>query len=335
MNFDEVKRHLKSDQASPVYLLHGEEPFYIDRLVDFAAENILEESERDFNQTVLYAKETPPINVLDTVTRLPMMAEKQVVILKEAQEWKKASQWEELEAYFESPSPSTIFIIAHKYKNFDGRSKIFKVLSKNAVVFKSEGVRDYQLTTWVQSYVKQQNFNITEKAVALLAEFIGNDLSRIANELEKLMIVIKDGEQINEAHIEEHIGISKEYNVFELTNAVLEMDTLKANKIVHYFGQNPKATHITVVLANLHTLYQRLFKAHFAKTNDPKQLASLLKIHPYPAKELLLHKRKHPAKIISRNFSILREYDLLAKGVGSVRADDKELMREMIFRLMH
>ena len=315
--------------------MHGEEPFYIDQIVDLASSTILDESERDFNQTIVYAKDTPPLDVLDAATRLPMMAEKQVVIVKEAQEYKKSSQWEVFEKYFESPSKSTVLIFAHKYKKFDKRSRIYKLLNKNAVTFESTGVKDYQLPGWINGHIHNKGYQITDKATALLVEFIGNDLARISKELEKLFILVDKGAQINEKHIEKHIGISKDYNVFELVNAVLEKDVLKANKIVRYFGQNPKATHITIVLANLYNLYQRLFKAHFAGTEDPRQLATILKIHPYPAKELLLNKRKHPAKQISRNFSLLRKYDLMAKGVDNAGVPENELLKELVYKLLH
>ena len=335
MSYEAIIKDFKERKFKPIYFLHGEEPFYIDSIVKAATEEILEESERDFNQTILYAKDSPPLNVLDAATRLPMMSEYNVVIVKEAQEYKKTSQWEEFEQYFESPSNSTILIFAYKYKKFDKRSRIYKLLAKKAVVFESQGVKDYQLPAWVSEYVRKKGRNITDKACALVAEYVGNELERIVNELEKLFIVVDAGEQINEKHVEKHIGISKDYNVFELSNAILEKDIEKAYRIVNYFGENPKATHITVVLGSLYSLYQRLFKAHFSKTNDPRQLASMLGIHPYPAKELLLNKRKHPAKVISRNFSILRDYDLLAKGVNSGGTPDAELMKELVYKLMH
>lgn len=335
MTFGEIINQIQGNALRPIYFLHGEEAFYVDQIVDLAASTILSEGERDFNQTIVYAKDTQPIDVLDAATRLPMMSEKQVVIVKEAQEYKKAAQWEVFEQYFESPSKSTVLIFAHKYKKFDKRSRIYKILKKNAVLFESEGVKEYQLGGWITNYIHEKEYQISQKATALLVEFIGNDLTRIANELEKLFILIPKGEQISEKHIEKHIGISKDYNVFELVNAVLEKDVLKANKIVRYFGQNPKATHITIVLANLHTLYQRLFKAHFSKTEDPRALASMLGIHPYPAKELLLNKRKHPAKLISRNFSLLREYDLMSKGVGNAGMPENELLKELIYKLLH
>jgi DNA polymerase-3 subunit delta len=335
VTYEAILQDFKAKNFKPIYFLHGEEAYYIDSIVKHATEDILDEAEKDFNQTIVYAKDTPPINVVDAATRLPMMCEHQLVIVKEAQEYKKKEQWEAFEKYFESPSNATILIFAHKYKKFDKRSRIYKLLQKKAGVFESEGVKDYKLPTWISDHVKKNGYSITDKACALIAEYVGNELERISNELGKLFIVVEAGKQINEKHIEEHIGISKDYNVFELTNAVLEKDLLKANKIVNYFGNNPKATHITVVMGSLYALYQRLFRAHFSKTDDPRQLASLLKIHPYPAKELIRNKRKHPAKIISRNFSILREYDLMSKGVDKGNASDAEIMKELIYKLLH
>ena len=335
MKYNEIISSLKKKDFKPIYFLNGEEPFYIDKIVDFIADTVLDESEKDFNQTVLYAKDTPPINVIDTATRLPMMAERQVVIVKEAQEYKTSSQWEVFEKYFESPAPQTVLVFAYKYKKYDKRSKIYKLLKKTALIFESTGVKDWELGKWVKDYIKSKKYTITDKAVALLVEFIGNDLARISNELDKLFILVEDGAQINEKHIETNIGISKDYNVFELINAVMEKDNKKALKIVNYFSKNPKATHITVVLSNLLNLYQRLFKVHFLKTDNPATVASALKIAPYPAKLVLNNKRKHPPKIISRNFSILREYDLLAKGVGSSGTDQAELMKELVFKLLH
>ncbi len=335
MEHKTIISQLKKREFSPVYLLHGEEPYFIDLIVDYALNNILGEGEKDFNQTILYAKDTPPINVLDTATRLPMMSEYQVVVVKEAQQYNKTSQWEVFENYFESPAPNTILIFAYKYKKFDGRSKIFKILKKNAVIFESKSIREWDLPQWIRSYIKGHGYTITDKAVALLGEFVGTDISRLVNELEKLFIVVSKGSEINEKHIEKNIGISKDYNVFELVNAIMERDILKANKIIKYFSENPKATHITIVLANLNTMYQRMFKAHFLKSNDPGLVAQKLRIANYPAKLILQNLRKHPARKISKNFSILREYDLLAKGVGSTGSKESELMRELVFKLLH
>lgn len=334
MNFVDIIKQIKKKDLRPVYFLQGEEPYYIDQIVDLAAAAILDESERDFNQTIVYAKDTPAIDVVDAASRLPMMSERQVVIVKEAQDY-KANAWDIFEPYIESPSPSTVLIFAHKYKKLDKRSRFYKLLKKHAIIFDSEQIKEYNLADWIKKYIHEKKYQITDKGTALLVEFIGNDLSRIANELEKLFILVPEGGQINEKHIEENIGISKDYNVFELVNAILERNVLKANKIIIYFSQNPKAAHLVFILSNLHTLYQRLFKAHFAGTEDPRQLASLLGMHPYPAKELLLNKRKHPAKQISRNFSLLREYDLRLKGVNDKGTDQGELLKELVYKLLH
>lgn len=333
MEYKGVIKQLQGEHVKPIYFLHGEEPFYIDKIVEVAAKGILSESERDFNQSVFYAKDTQPIDVVDAAMRLPMMSERQVVILKEAQEYKSA-QWEVFEKYFESPSKTTVLVIAYKYKKFDKRTKAYKLLQKSAEIFESAPVKDYKLPEWVRNYLDEKNYLITDKALALVCEHVGNDLERMANELEKLFILVPEESQINEKHIEEHIGISKDYNVFELVNAVLEKDATKAFKIVHYFEQNPKATHITVVLANLHTLFQRLFKAHFLKSDDPRQIASKLGVHPFVAKELISHKRKHHPKRISQNFSVLRDYDLYAKGVNAAGVPQEELMKELIYKLV-
>lgn len=334
MIFDDVIKQIDKREFKPLYFFHGVEPYYIDQLINHAANTILSDGEKDFNQTIFYAKDSAPLTVIDTALRLPMMSEYQVVIVKEAQEF-KAKDWEAFEKYVESPSNSTLLFFAHKYKTLDKRSRIYKLLNKKAVVFESVGVKDYQLSAWVKSYLANKKKQATDKAIALITESIGNDLARISNELEKLFSILPDVAQINEKHIEEHIGISKDYNVFELVNAIAAADVNKANKIVHYFGANPKATHITVVLSNLHGLYQRLFKAHFAKTEDPAKLASILKVHPFVAKELIQNKRKHPAKAISRNFGILRDYDMLSKGVGSSGTPEVELMKELVYKLMH
>jgi DNA polymerase-3 subunit delta len=335
MEYKKIIESIKKGDLHPVYLLNGEEPFGIDKIVDYISEHVLDESEKDFNQTILYAKDTPPINVLDAASRLPMMAERQVVIVKEAQEYSKATQWEVFEKYFESPVASTVLVFAFKYKKFDKRSKIYKLLKKNALIFESQGVKDWKLGEWIKEYLKAKKYSIEDKAIALISEFIGNDLSKISNELEKLFISVPEGVQISVKHIEDNIGISKDYNVFELTNAVMVKDSKKALIIVDYFSKNPKAANIVVVLGQLLALYQRLFKAHFIKVNNPNEIAKALGCAPYPAKLAMDNKSKHPPKIISRNFTMLREYDLLAKGVGSTGVDQSELMKELVFKLLH
>ncbi|MEY3270889.1 MAG: polymerase subunit delta, partial [Bacteroidota bacterium] len=229
---------LKAKQFAPLYFLHGEESYYIDLITDALQANALEEHERDFNQTILYGKDADLLALQSELKAYPMMAERRLVILKEAQDFK---QLDALESYAEAPSPTTVFVICYKHKTFDARKKLLKHFAKNGTIYKSEKVRDYQLPEWIAKYVRSQGMQINGKATMLLAEFLGADLGRIANEIEKLRIVLGPNTGITEQHIEQHIGISKDYNVFELVNAVAQKQTDKVFKIVQYFEYNPKA----------------------------------------------------------------------------------------------
>lgn len=323
---------IKKKQFQPVYLLHGDEPYFIDLISDAIFENALEEHERDFNQTVIYGKDCIPAEVVATAKQYPMMAERTLVVIREAQEIKK---WEDFEDYFANPSASTVMVICHKHKKVDGRSKAIKALAKTGTIFVSDKVKDYQLTSWISNYVKSIGYDITDKASSLLSEFLGNDLGKIINELDKLAIILEKGTRINDVHIEENIGISKDYNVFELVNAVGELDILKANKIINYFGRNPKAAHPTLVIANLFTLFQKMMTVHFLSVKTPDAVAQQLKIHPFAAKETVRQARLHNPKKLARNISILRDYDLKSKGVGYSGVEDGDLLKEMVFQLMH
>jgi DNA polymerase-3 subunit delta len=323
---------IKNKQFQPVYLLHGDEPYFIDVISDAIIENSLEEHERDFNQTVVYGKDCVPAEVLAAAKQFPMMAERTLVVIREAQEIKK---WDDFEDYFAKPSATTVMVLCHKHKKVDGRSKAIKALAKTGTIFVSDKVKDYQLTSWISNYVKSIGYDITDKAAMLLSEFLGNDLSKIINELDKLAIILEKGTRINDVHIEENIGISKDYNVFELVNAVGELDILKANKIVNYFGRNPKAAHSTVVIANLFMLFQKMMTVHFLPVKTPDAVAQHLKIHPFAAKETVRQARLHNPKKLARNISILRDYDLKSKGMGYSGVDDGDLMKEMVFQLLH
>lgn len=333
MDHKTIISSIEKKQFQPIFLLHGEEPYFIDRIADAIVKHALEEHERDFNQTIVYGKDCVPIDVVGLAKQFPMMSDRSLVVIREAQDIKK---WEDFEAYFENPQPSTVMVICHKHKKMDARSKAFKALTKTGIIFLSDKVKDYHLVPWILNYVKEQGFDITEKAANLLAEFLGNDLSRIINELDKLSILLEKGTRINDVHIEENIGISKDYNVFELVNAVAELDILKANKIVVYFGQNPKAAHPTVVIANLFSLFQRLMTVHFLPIKTPEAVASHLKIHPFVAKETVRQARLHNPKKIAKNIGILKQYDLKSKGVGGYsNVTEGDLLKELIFLLIH
>ena len=325
-------KEIRNKKFEKIYFLHGEEPYFIDVLTKAIQDNALEESERDFNQSILYGKDAEVLSLISELKSYPMMAERRLVILKEAQYFKAIEQ---LESYLENPANSTIFVICYKYKTFDARKKTLKNALKNGVVFKSEKVKEYQLAEWIQQYIKTTGYELTSKACMLLIESLGNDLGRIVKELEKLTVLIEKGTIINENHIEENIGISKDYNVFELTNAVANKDNLKALKIVDYFEHNPKAADLVFVISNLFKFFSQIMRIHFLPNKSREAVARALGVHPFVAGELTNAKNKYDPRKIAANIALIHEYDLKSKGVGNTSATQGELMREMVYQLIH
>jgi len=325
-------KEIRNKKFEKIYFLHGEEPYFIDVLTKAIQDNALEESERDFNQSILYGKDAEVLSLISELKSYPMMAERRLVILKEAQYFKSIEQ---LESYLENPANSTIFVICYKYKTFDARKKTLKNALKNGVVFKSEKVKEYQLAEWIQQYIKTTGYELNSKACMLLIESLGNDLGRIVKELEKLAILIEKGTIINENHIEENIGISKDYNVFELTNAVANKDNLKALKIVDYFDHNPKAADLVFVISNLFKFFSQIMRIHFLPNKSREAVARALGVHPFVAGELTNAKNKYDPRKIAANIALIHEYDLKSKGVGNTSATQGELMREMVYQLIH
>jgi DNA polymerase III subunit delta len=325
-------KEIRNKKFEKIYFLHGEEPYFIDVLTKAIQDNALEESERDFNQSILYGKDAEVLSLISELKSYPMMAERRLVILKEAQYFKAIEQ---LESYLENPANSTIFVICYKYKTFDARKKTLKNALKNGVVFKSEKVKEYQLAEWIQQYIKTTGYELTSKAWMLLIESLGNDLGRIVKELEKLAVLIEKGTIINENHIEENIGISKDYNVFELTNAVANKDNLKALKIVDYFEHNPKAADLVFVISNLFKFFSQIMRIHFLPNKSREAVAQALGVHPFVAGELTNAKNKYDPRKIAANIALIHEYDLKSKGVGNTSATQGELMREMVYQLIH
>lgn len=315
-----------------IYFLHGEEPLFIDMITDAIVKHALEEHERDFNQTILYGKDSDALSMISDAKGYPMMAKRRLVILKEAQDFK---QIEDLTPYFETPSDQTIFVVGYKYKKYDSRKKSIKAAAKNGVVFKSEKIKEYRLPDWISAYVKSMGYMITPKATMLLAEFLGNDLSKVVNELNKLDILIESGTTINEIHIEENIGISKDYNVFELVNAIGTRDIHKANQIVDYFDHNPKAGSIIMVISNLFNHFSRLMKIHFLPNKSRDAIAGAIRVHPFVAGELLNSTKIYNPKKIATIIAVLHEYDLKSKGVNNSSFTHGQLMKELIYRIMH
>jgi DNA polymerase-3 subunit delta len=333
MDYKLIIKEILAGKLEKIYFLHGEEAYFIDEITRVITENALEEHERDFNQTILYGKDAEALSLISELKNYPMMAARKLVILKEAQDFK---DMDKLEDYYENPSDTTIFVVNYKYKTYDSRKKLMKSAAKNGIVFKSDKVRDYQLVGWIEAYVKSTGFGITSKACMLLAEFLGTDLGRIVNEIDKLAILLEKGTTINDIHIEENIGISKDYNVFELTNAMAVRDVPKAFKIVDYFDHNPKAADIIMVISTVFKFYSQLMRIHFLPVKSKEAVASALKVHPFVAGELVNASKVFNPKKIAANIAILHEYDLKSKGVGNSGAFTQgDLMKEMIYRLLH
>ena len=261
-----------------------------------------------------------------------MMAERRLVVLKEAQDFRGL---DDLTPYFEAPSDQTIFVVNYKYKKYDSRKKSIKAAAKHGLVYKSDKIPEYKLSEWISGFVANSGYSITPKASMLIAEFLGNDISKIVNELDKLQILVEKGTTINEIHIEENIGISKDYNVFELVNAVSIGDVTKANKIVDYFDHNPKATSIIVVVSNLFNHFSKLMKIHFLQNKSRDAIAAAVRVPPFVAGQLLGSTKLYSPKKIAANIAILHEYDLKSKGVDNTSFTHGQLMKELIFRLMH
>jgi DNA polymerase-3 subunit delta len=332
MDHKAVIADIENHKFEKIYLLHGEEAYYIDLITEAIIENALEEHERDFNQSIVYGKDSDITSIVADAKGYPMMAERRLVVVKEAQDLKSL---EAFENYFNAPSEQTILVINYKYKKYDTRKKSVKAAAKNGLVFLSSKVPEYKLNPWINSTAKSKGFDITPKASILLAEFLGNDLSKIVNELDKLTLVVPKGTSIDDKVIEENIGISKDYNTFELVNAIGVRDISKSNKIVDYFGHNPKAASMVVIVSSLFNHFSRLMKIHFLQNKSREGLATALRVHPFIAGELVKSSKIYNPKKIAANISILHEYDLKCKGVDNPTFSDGELMKEMVYRLMH
>jgi DNA polymerase-3 subunit delta len=325
--------NIVSGQIEKTYILHGEEPYFIDAIAEALIEHALPEQDKAFDQVILYGKDAEPLSLLSELKNYPMLAQRKLVVLKEAQDMKTLEQ---LAPYFEQISDRTIFVICHKYKTIDSRKKMLKDAQKTGTVFKSEKVRDYQLVEWISNYVKGRGMQISSKAALLLAEFLGNDLGKIVNEINKLEIVLGKKASINDEHIELHIGISKDYNVYELNNALALKDSVKAMKIVDYFRQNPKQSDVIAMISSAFRLYSQLMRIQFSKVKSQEHIAGILKVHPFAAGELIKQARNFDAKKLATNIGILHEYDLRSKGIGtSSMVNKSDLMFEMVYRLLN
>lgn len=335
---ESILSDLKQNKYSPVYFLQGEEPYYIDLISDFIESNALSESEKGFNQVIMYGKDAEINKILTNARRYPMMADRQVVIVKEAQEIpdiNKEDGQKLLESYLKNPLPSTILVFSHKYKTLDGRKSLAKTVKDKAILLTTKKLYDNAIPDWISNYVKSKGFGIDIKATQMLTDFIGNNLSSLTNEINKILINFKEKTTIDAAMVQKFVGISKEYNVFELQKALGKRDVVKANQIVQYFDANSKNNPIIPVIALLFSFYSKLLLVHHAKDKSERGLASALGLNPYFIKEYILAARNYPIHKVIDNIHHIKRADLQSKGIDSPSMAEGQILKELIYKLMH
>ena len=322
---------IKKGNLKPIYFLMGEEAYYIDAISDYIEKNVLSDEEKGFNQMTLYGRDVTVEEIVSNAKRFPMMAERQVVIVKEAQDL--ARTIDKFEAYAKNPQPTTVLVINYKYKKLDKRKAVYKAMKKAGIVFESKKLYDNQVPDWIRRVLSGQNYTITPKASQMLVEFLGTDLSKIMNELNKLKIILPTGTNITPEHIEKNIGISKDYNNFELRKAIGYRDTLKAFKIVNYFGENPKDNPMVVTVSLLYNFFSQLLHLHGLHDKNPRSVASALKVNPYFVNEYIDAAKNYPMKKVSAVIANLREFDVKGKGVNSNTVPQGDLLKELLVRI--
>lgn len=332
MKFEEILSNLRKKIYHPVYFLMGDESYFIDQITDFITKNVLNEAEKEFNQSVLYGKDVDVANIIAQAKRFPLMGSHTVVVVKEAQHIRKI---EALEEYLNNPQPSAILVICYKYKTLDKRKKFTKEIAKKAVLFESKKLYDNQLPEWIQNYLSKNNYSIKPKASFLLAEYLGANLSKISNELDKLMLIARSGTELSSELIEQNIGISKDFNNFELNNALGRKEVLKANLIVKYFAANPKDHPLVVTIGVLFGFFQKVLLFHTLSSKSKNDVASALKVNPFFVKDYELAARHYSKKKLVNIMSYLREYDLKSKGVNNYSNSEGELLKELIYKILH
>ena len=334
ITYEEIARDLKNRIYKPVYYLMGEETYYIDKISEYIAQTVLTDEEKEFNLTVMYGADTEVATIINAAKRYPMMSEYQVVIVKEAQSVKKM---EELSFYLQKPLQSTILVLCHKHGTIDRRKKLAAEIEKVGVLFESKKIKDAQLPGFIASYLKRKSVDIEPKASEMMAEFVGTDLSRMAGELEKLVITLPQGtRRVTPEQIEKNIGISKDYNVYELRAALVAKDVQKANTIIHFFAQNPKANPIQQTLGGLFGFFSNLMLAYYAPEKTEQGIAAQLGLRStWQAREYITAMRKYSGVKVMQIIGEIRYCDARSKGVGNSSLSDADLLRELIYKILH
>lgn len=334
----EILKDLKGRRYEPVYFLQGEEPFFIDVVADYIESHVLSDAEKGFNQVVVYGKDVTMATVLTHARRFPMMAERQVVIVKEAQEIQDINREtgaKLLLDYLQRPVPSTVLVFCHKHKSLDKRKELGKKIDKLSVSLNAKKLYDNQLPAFVAEYAAERKVSMDDQAVQALCEFVGNDLSRLSNELNKLMISLQPGEPITADKVMNQVGVSKEYNIFELQKAIIQRDSLLAARIVNFYEGNTRKNPIIPVVAYLYSFFSKLLVASQASDKSEKGLVNALKVSPYAVRDYSLALRNYPPAKLVESIAVIKETDLRLKGVNAGESTDGQILRELVYRIMH
>ncbi|MEM9991971.1 MAG: DNA polymerase III subunit delta [Bacteroidota bacterium] len=335
VSFQQIRQQFKNKDYQQVYFLHGAEAYYIDAISKYLERRVLNEAEKAFNQTILYGKETDAKTLIDTCYRYPMMAQHQVVILKEAQEMRNLK---DVLPYVLQPVQTTILCICHKHKKLNLNSKFGRALKEHALVFESKKLYDNQIPDWINGHLRSRKLSIQPQAANLVAEYVGTDLAKVANELEKLVINLPAGTQVSPQHIEEHIGISKDYNIFELQRAIGQRNILKANRIVQYFTANPRKHPLVLVIGTMYNYFSKLLMLHAVQQQPESAILKTLGLRSaFFLREYRTAAQHFPRGKVVRVIGILKDFDLKSKGVdfNKTNTKDGELLKEMVWKILH
>lgn len=334
---EEVLKDLSVKKYAPIYFLQGNESYYIDKISNFIEKQVLSIPERSFNQSIFYGKDVSIRQILNQAKRFPVMADRQVVIIKEAQEitdLRTETAKALLIAYCENPAQTTILVFCHKHKRLDSRTQLFKKLQQSAIVVEAKKLYDHQIPAKIIEIVKDQGYRISPKATSIFAEHIGNDLTRIANELHKLLLNLEKDTEITERHITDYVGVSREFNTFELQSAIGAKNILKATQIVRFFANNPKEHPVIPTIALLFGYFSKLLLLHHSKDKSKSVLAKKLSVNPYFISDYEEASRNYPISKVIHVFSLLRRADLQSKGVNS-NTKDHEILKELVFKILY
>tara|TARA_R110002072_G_scaffold51965_6_gene139104 strand:+ start:3892 stop:4893 length:1002 start_codon:yes stop_codon:yes gene_type:complete len=329
---NQIVSDIKSGLIKPIYFLMGEEPYYIDKISDFIEENILDESEKGFNQTVMYGRDVSIEDIMGSAKRFPMMAERQVIIIKEAQDLSRTI--EKLTSYAENPQTSTVLVINYKYKKLDKRKKLYKAIDKIGLIYDSKRLYENQVSDWIRRVLGGKKYQVEPKAAQMLVEFLGTDLSKINNELEKLTTILPAGSIITPEHIEDNIGISKDFNNFELRKSIGEKDVFKANQIINYFAQNPKNNPLVMTISLLNSFFTQVLMYHGLQNKSRDHVAKALGIRPFFVTDYITASKNYPMRKVAQIIALLRDADVKSKGVGASQSNG-DILKELLFKILH